>query len=143
MAPRFTIADLMGLVVLVAVNLAVLQGAPWAAADLAFANFLAALCLATLGVAYRRGRARAACAGFALFGWTYLLLRIVPYFDTNRSGYLYRPSGVLPEYVLLFHSALGLGGAILGAVGAWRFVPREPPAASAGPGGTKPAAADV
>ena len=76
---RFSIAELLGAVGLVAVGLACLMFAssPWAGA--AFSINLAALTLAPLGVAYRRGERRAGWAGFLVCGWAYLACTFGPW----------------------------------------------------------------
>jgi hypothetical protein len=77
--PRFTIAGLMGLVVVVAVGVAALRFA----SEL-WASILLMLTLGVLGAAvlafHDRTRARRAWwRGFALFGWGYLVLAMGPW----------------------------------------------------------------
>jgi hypothetical protein len=77
--PRFTIAGLMGLVVVVAVGVAALRFA----SEL-WAGILLMLTLGTLGAAVlalheRTGAKRAWWRGFALFGWGYLVLAMGPW----------------------------------------------------------------
>jgi hypothetical protein len=80
---RFSISELLGAVVLCAVSLTCLKFASslWAAVFVFVV--LGVLTLAVLGVFYRRGERRALCAGFALFGWTYLALSSAPWFVTT------------------------------------------------------------
>jgi hypothetical protein len=77
--PRFTIAGLMGLVVVVAVGVAALRFA----SDL-WADILLVLTLGTLGAAVlafheRTGAKRSWWRGFALFGWGYVALALGPW----------------------------------------------------------------
>ena len=142
MAPRLSIADLMGLVVFAAINFAVVKGAPWLVPDLAFAYFLIANCLATIGVYYRPGRLRASCAGFALFGWAYVMLGIMPLFAPDPASTRWnRPPYLGPDFILLLHLAFGFVGATLCAVLARRFAPRKSPAPLANSEGAAPPAA--
>jgi hypothetical protein len=77
---RFSVADLLVTIGLCALSLACLiyASTPWATAVLSVA--LASLVLALIGVIYRRGERRAFWAGFAICGWTYLILSCSPWF---------------------------------------------------------------
>lgn len=87
-SPRFSIAGLMGVVVVCGLGFAALRtDSPiWAHATLSLT--LLALLTAILGAAIRRGRSRAFWLGFAVFGWTYLVLAIGPWFKTEISPHL-------------------------------------------------------
>jgi hypothetical protein len=72
--PRFSIARLMGVVLLVALGLAALRDSSeiWAGVLLLLTSGI--LALAVVGAACRRGADRAWWLGFAVFGWGYLAL---------------------------------------------------------------------
>jgi hypothetical protein len=72
--PRFSIAGLMVVVLVVGVSVAALRSASGVWAALLFTLTLAVLAVAPLGVVYRRARSRAFWLGFGLFGWGYLAL---------------------------------------------------------------------
>jgi hypothetical protein len=73
---RFSIAGLMGIVVVAAIGLAALRGASetWAGVMLLFT--LGVLLLAVVGVVCRDESERAWWLGFALFGWGYMALAL-------------------------------------------------------------------
>ncbi|HWE37149.1 MAG TPA: hypothetical protein VG406_11335 [Isosphaeraceae bacterium] len=79
LAPRFTIAGLMGLVVVAAVGVAALRFASELWAGVLLIGTLAMLGAAVLGVVHRRGARRAWWQGFALFGWGYLFVSLGPW----------------------------------------------------------------
>jgi hypothetical protein len=76
--PRLTIAQLMTLILLLSFGFAALRNATpiWASAThtLAIISILAALLCAFA----RKGKARMTWAGFAVFGWAYLLIDLLP-----------------------------------------------------------------
>lgn len=72
--PRLNISGLLGIVAVSALGLAGLRSATTFWTSAAGALTLALLLGAALGVFLLRGRDRAACAGFALFGMVYLVL---------------------------------------------------------------------
>src|SRR3954454_6558962 len=76
--PRFTIASLLGLVVFVAVSFAALREASdiWDSGVLGVT--LALLLTSVILAVHRNGQRRAYRLGFALFGWAYLLMSLVP-----------------------------------------------------------------
>ncbi|REJ66591.1 MAG: hypothetical protein DWQ31_14190 [Planctomycetota bacterium] len=71
---RYTIRDLMVLMVLVALGLTALMNAGPIWASLFTGIVVVFLMFATLAALVRRGRVRAGWTGFAVFGWTYFLL---------------------------------------------------------------------
>jgi hypothetical protein len=96
---RLSIGGLMIAVSFIAVGVAALRGmsAAWACATFAIA---AASCLgAVLGIFARRGAARLPFAGFALFGWAYLIFIFGPFSEIN--GAKIPPSPALISYELL------------------------------------------
>jgi hypothetical protein len=76
---RFTLAALMGAVALVAVGVAALRSPTALWASLVILLALGAICGATVGAILRRGPARGAWLGFAVFGWAYFLLTLSPW----------------------------------------------------------------
>ena len=76
--PRLTIAQLMTLILLVGFGFAALRNANefWASATytIAIISILAALLFALAN----NGKARMISVGFAVFGWAYLLIDLVP-----------------------------------------------------------------
>ncbi len=77
--PRFSIAALMGIVVVCAVGIAALRYASELWENILFTLTLGLLAFALLGAIYRRGPRRAFWVGFALIGWGYLLLGFGPW----------------------------------------------------------------
>jgi hypothetical protein len=69
---RFTLAQLMAIVLLVGVGLVALRSASVLWSSVVFTLTVGVLSAAILGAMARRGRARMTWAGFALFGWIYL-----------------------------------------------------------------------
>jgi hypothetical protein len=76
---RFTLAALMGSLVLVAVGLAALRSPTAVWASLVILVALGTICGATVGAILRRGSDRRAWLGFAVFGWAYFLLTLSPW----------------------------------------------------------------
>jgi hypothetical protein len=77
--PRFTIAGLMGLVVVVAVGVAALRFASETWAGVLLMLTLGVLGAAVLALHERAGVSRAWWRGFALFGWGYVVLALGPW----------------------------------------------------------------
>src|SRR5947209_17145593 len=73
-----SIAHLLLVVLFCGVALAALRSPSTAWASALFTLATGALLVAPLGIIYRRGRRQAFCVGFALFGWGYFLLSLVP-----------------------------------------------------------------
>jgi hypothetical protein len=73
-APRFSIAGLMGVVLVASLGLAALRYASPTLAGVVFMLTCSVLALAVVGVACRGQAERAWWLGFALFGWGYLIL---------------------------------------------------------------------
>lgn len=71
---RISIAALMAIVALIGLGFAALRNANawWASA--AFTTAVVANASATVGAVLRRDRSRAVCVGFAVFGWTAMLI---------------------------------------------------------------------
>ena len=76
---RSSIAELLALMLVLAVGLAALRSASATWAGVASLLTCAALLAAVLGVICRRGAGRASCLGFALFGWAYYLACFAPW----------------------------------------------------------------
>ena len=121
MRVRLLIADLMVLVVLVAAAAGAFRLSPTLLPNLAFALYLAALCLASLGAKFRRGDRpmKMFWKGFALFGWFYLVLGL--WLGLGRTG-----------DELLAHSIIGLGFASGCGYVTRRAVTRTAPARAEG-----------
>jgi hypothetical protein len=90
---RFTIAQMMAVVLLVGFGFAALHNANgvWASATYTLAIVMIAAAL--VGAFVRRGRARAPWTGFAVFGWSYLLVVHLPSWETGGFGFgpIYKP----------------------------------------------------
>ena len=82
---QFSVGNLMGVVLVLAIALAALRSDSSLCADAIFTLDLGLLCTAIVGVWSRRGRPRAFWLGFALFGWVYL----VAAFEPQRSSNVY------------------------------------------------------
>jgi hypothetical protein len=75
---RASIAMLLAYVALVAVGLAALRVSSRLWANVGFSLAVTSLVAAIAGVIYRRGAGRAFWVGFALFGWSYLIMAFGP-----------------------------------------------------------------
>jgi hypothetical protein len=127
--PRLTIAQSMAIVLYLGIGLAGLRNANafWASATFTLAVIL--ISAALLGAYARRGRDRLSWAGFALFGWAYLLVDQLT-FGLGRIEHpplliawliisLDAPLGIAPHhYSQVSHSlaiiVFGLIGAVVG-----------------------------
>ena len=76
--PRLTIAQLMTLILFVGLGFAALRNANpyWASGTLTLA--IISILVALLGAFARTGKARMTWTGFAIFGWAYLLIDLLP-----------------------------------------------------------------
>src|SRR5215831_14652646 len=77
---RFSLAGLLGAIVVFAVGMACLMFASTAWAGVVWSVTLGFLTLAPLGIIYRRGERRAHWAGVVLCGWAYMTLSSGPWF---------------------------------------------------------------
>lgn len=75
---RFTLAQLLGFVFYLGLGFAALRNADGLWASATFTLSIVTISTALAGAFVRRGRARPAWIGFAVFGWTYLLIGIIP-----------------------------------------------------------------
>ena len=75
---RFTLAQLMAVVLFVGFGFAALRNADNFWADATYTIAIISLATALLGAIVRRGTARVSWIGFAVFGWTYLMLDFLP-----------------------------------------------------------------
>ena len=93
---RFSIAQLMAIVLYLGFGFAALRNADrfWASATYTLALIMIAL--ASIGAFARRGTARMTWAGFSVFGWTYLLIDQLPPWAIGGLG-----AGPIPKPVLL------------------------------------------
>jgi hypothetical protein len=94
--PRLTIAQAMTVVLYVGFGFAALRNADelWASATFTLAYLL--ISVAPLGALARKGRARMAWAGFAVFGWSRLLVGALPLVNDSVFGRMVSP-GLLSE----------------------------------------------
>src|SRR5258705_11148408 len=76
--PRFSLAGLLSTIVFLAIGLAALREATAAWDSGVFGFTLTVLSISALLVIHRTGIKRAYWIGFALFGWTYMVLSLVP-----------------------------------------------------------------
>ncbi len=74
---RFSIAGLMGIVLIAAVGTALYRAPMSFRAGPIFLATIAALSLAVVAAIERRGARRAWCLGFAVFGWGHLALAVL------------------------------------------------------------------
>jgi hypothetical protein len=112
---RFTLAPLMAIVLFIGFGFAALRNADafWTRATYTLALLM--ISIAPLGALTRKGRARMAWVGFAVFGWTRLLVGALPHFRDRVFGFgpiaspgLLTESGY--EYLLWYlpiHRSLG------------------------------------
>lgn len=75
---RFSLAQLMAAVIYLGLGFAALRNADRLWASATFTLSIVAISTALLGALIRRGRARPVWIGFAVFGWTYLLISTLP-----------------------------------------------------------------
>jgi hypothetical protein len=75
---RFTLAQLMALVLCLGLCFAALRNADEFLASVTFTLTTMTISAALVGAFVRKGRARTACIGFAVFGWAYLLIDLLP-----------------------------------------------------------------
>ncbi len=145
--PRFTIARMMGMVLIAAVG-AVLYRAPISCqAGLIFLATTAALALAVVAAIERRGARQAWWLGFAVFGWGHLASAILairpmpgPWTATARRLFQLRldlapltsirPPGSWPEHahvsIQIAHALWTLAAACAGGAIAWLVFARRP-----------------
>jgi hypothetical protein len=108
---RFTLAQLMALVILVGFGFAALRNANefWASATYTLAFVLVSI--APLGALARNGTARMVWAGFGAFGWARLLVGALPHPDFTLFGAMPSP-GLLTDrafdYLLQYLSTPGV-----------------------------------
>src|SRR4051794_11127912 len=76
--PRYSLAGLLGLVLVAAIGMAGLRYASEAWASVIFVLTCGTLALGIVGVVRRQGPPRAWWLGFALFGWGYMALAFGP-----------------------------------------------------------------
>jgi len=137
---RFTLAQLMAIVLLVGFGFAALRNAAefWASATYTLAFLM--ISVAPLCALARKGRDRMAWVGFAVFGWARLLVGALPYLTDHAYGqipspkllgfaylmpsFLTFPRGYSPDHARVLASLeiilFGLVGAIVGRLMAGR-----------------------
>lgn len=105
--PRFSIAGLMGLVLVVAVGVAALRSGSEDWAGIVLTLTLGILGVALLGMIFRQGSRRAFWSGFALFGWGYLTLTMAPWFNGEVGPRLATTRGLDLLFTRLHPGAVG------------------------------------
>jgi hypothetical protein len=93
---RFTLAQLMAIVIPIGVGLAALRSASVVWTSAVFTLTVLVLSSAVLGAMAFRGRARMTWAGFALFGWIYLATVFGPWSE----GHGVKPPPYLTRWLL-------------------------------------------
>jgi hypothetical protein len=101
----FSIAGMMGLVLLIAVGFAALRSPTILWASLIFTATVAFLATSILGVISRRGRARMTWAGIAVFGWIYVALSFGPVTNGNGVTCPPFPTQALIDYLRNVHES--------------------------------------
>jgi hypothetical protein len=93
---RFTLAQLMAIVLYVGFGFAALRNADEIWASAAFTLAFLMLSAAPLGALARKGKARMAWAGFAVFGWSRFLVGALPLTTNSVFGPMSSP-GLLSD----------------------------------------------
>ena len=100
MRPRLSLAGLMALVSLAAVGFAILAFTINLQVRPLLTLMIGVLATATMGILFRRETLRAFCLGFALIGWTYLVL-------TFKSPQALLSSQMTQPLIRLYNSLFG------------------------------------
>jgi hypothetical protein len=98
---RFTLAQLMAVVLYVGFGFAALRNADELWASLTFTLAIITISMAFVGAFARKGRARTTWCGFAVFGLAYLIIGLWPPLNALTSVYFSYSSGQRPTPVLL------------------------------------------
>jgi hypothetical protein len=85
--PRITIAGLMTIVLYVAFGVAALRNADHFWADATYTIAVFSVSTALLGAIFRKRAARVPWIGYAVFGWTYILLDFLPSWTPSGFGF--------------------------------------------------------
>jgi hypothetical protein len=80
---QVTLAQLMALVLFLGLGFAALRNANGLWASLSYTVAIVMISAAPLGAAARRGIGRLRWAGFAIFGWIYVLIAQLPYMEAQ------------------------------------------------------------
>jgi hypothetical protein len=84
---RFTLAQLMALVLVLGFGFAALRDADHYWADATYTIAILSVSTALLGAIVRRGPTRVPWIGYAVFGWTYVLLDFLPSYTGSGFGF--------------------------------------------------------
>jgi hypothetical protein len=84
---RFTLAQLMAVVLYVGFGFAALRNADHYWADATYTIAIISISAALLGAIVRKGTARVPWIGYATFGWTYVLLDLLPSWTPSGFGF--------------------------------------------------------
>jgi hypothetical protein len=82
---RFSLAAILGMLVVVALALAGLVSIREVWSKVLFSAMVFALFISILGISYRQDDARAFCVGFAVLGWGHMLIASGPWFENRFS----------------------------------------------------------
>jgi hypothetical protein len=124
LVPHFSIARLMALVAFLALALTSMRSGSELWSDAVLTATLATVMTAALGAVFCRGPARAAWAGFALFGWGYLALSLGPWFQSEVRPHLVTTH--LLGYLHPLMAPIPPAGAFLDSDGRRYFIPAGP-----------------
>ena len=99
---RFTIAQTMAVVLLLGFGFAALRNADAIWASSAYTLAIVMLATALVGAFVRGGAIRTTSLGFAVFGWTYVIVLQLPPWAFGGLGF-----GPIPKPILLVNLAMG------------------------------------
>jgi hypothetical protein len=119
---RFSIAGLIALVGIAATGFAAVRVASPGWSGGLFSLTILALLTAVLGIIYRRGPKRVFWVGFAIFGWTHLILASAPWFSRYTGPQLLGSKLFTQLFPILHPNAanagmMGMGGMGMGGMG--------------------------
>ena len=101
-AGRLTIAGMLGLIALIAVAAAAMKNPSTLWTQTIVTAALTSLMLASLAALVRRGE-RSFAIGFAVFGWTYLVLSLGPWFEEHVGPWLLTSRAADEVYARFVH----------------------------------------
>jgi hypothetical protein len=84
---RFTLAQLMAILLYLGFGFAALRNADYLRASATYTLAIIMIAAVLVGAFVRKGRARTTWTGFAVFGWTYLIVVQLPPWDFGGLGF--------------------------------------------------------